>query len=490
MKKTSLALLALVGPAFGQAPAGESTVLGNNRITQNQIQTGFYTLKQIRKTGLMIFSAPFNVHDGYGDGPIDPFNPDKTSPGNRPNMQDNGTFLRVNGLDSQACLECHTVVSNASIPAKLGVGGVGGIAATAMPGPTDIDIDDSDDNGFASYNGRLINPPFLFGAGGVELVGKEMTEDLQLQKALALASPDTVVPLSSHGVSFGTILFDSGANDFDTSGVQGVATDLVVRPFGRKGDNSSIRKFDIGALRFHQGMQPEEIVDDMDGDGASDPGVDNDPDGDGVFNEIMPGELSAMHLFAVTSDRPRVKTNSDPAEIQGRALFTSEGCASCHVPLMITRSRQLKLAYPEVETDPSANVYYTINLNEAPTKFRRVPGKGVVVRMFSDLKHHDMGPGLAESTGAPDASLFITPRLWGIADTAPYLHDGRALTLSEAIQAHGGEGQFAADNFNALRNGQKAALLAFLRTLRTPTAPFSDLDNQSTGGPFNDVPMF
>ena len=71
---------------------------------------------------------------------------------------------------------------------------------------------------------------------------------------------------------------------------------------------------------------------------------------------------------------------------------------------------------------------------------------------------------------------FITPRLWGIADTAPYMHDGRALSLRTAIQMHGGEGQAAAANFAALSGGQQSDLLAFLTTLRAPRNPHADLD--------------
>jgi CxxC motif-containing protein (DUF1111 family) len=79
-----------------------------------------------------------------------------------------------------------------------------------------------------------------------------------------------------------------------------------------------------------------------------------------------------------------------------------------------------------------------------------------------------MGPGLAEETGN---TLFTTARLWGIADTPPYLHDGRALTLSEAISHHGGEAQSNADAFDALSDADHAALIAFLNTLHTPRWP-------------------
>lgn len=34
--------------------------------------------------------------------------------------------------------------------------------------------------------------------------------------------------------------------------------------------------------------------------------------------------------------------------------------------------------------------------------------------------------------------MFLTEAPWGVGSTAPYLHDGRATTLTEAILEHGG----------------------------------------------------
>ena len=70
---------------------------------------------------------------------------------------------------------------------------------------------------------------------------------------------------------------------------------------------------------------------------------------------------------------------------------------------------------------------------------------------------------------------FITARLWGIADSAPYLHDGRASTLTEAILSHGGEASAAAAAFDALADEEEAAVIVFLRTLRTPRNVGRDL---------------
>lgn len=72
----------------------------------------------------------------------------------------------------------------------------------------------------------------------------------------------------------------------------------------------------------------------------------------------------------------------------------------------------------------------------------------------------------------------MTARLWGVADTAPYLHDGRALTLEDAIMMHdspGCEAAIAGQNFKALTADDQLNLIKFLNTLRTPKYPNSDV---------------
>ena len=127
-----------------------------------------------------------------------------------------------------------------------------------------------------------------------------------------------------------------------------------------------------------------------------------------------------------------------------------------------------RLTEAEVEEDPTANVYMRVKLRGKPAGFDRADGGGIRVPMFSDLKRHDMGPALAENFGSPHDPHFTTARLWGVADTAPYMHDGRALTLASAIMMHGGEAQASRDAFAAARESEQADLLHFLRTLRTP----------------------
>jgi len=479
-------------PYYPQPPADQGPnhpTIPSHQVIVNEWNSGQLSLYELRQMGLSVFSTPFNTYDGFGDGPFDPAETDTRALGQRPSLQGNGLVLRVNGLDAQSCNECHTIVKNSTRPPTLGIAGVGGMVQQAIIMPTMIDVADSSDDrtqyepghdpdhpmtfdGVADFSGRFANPPFLFGGGGVELLAKEMTADLQA--ALHVAETSTagaVTTLVTHGVSFGS-LTSLGGGAVDFTNVQGVSNDLVVRPFGRKGEAFSMRDFDRGAMQFHFGVQPVEVI-----------GAGVDGDGDGVTDEVTVGEMTALHFFDVANPRPvhqkmRTKTEKED-DAAGLSLFGTVGCASCHKPALITRERSVPLAYPEIANQPFSNVYAWVDLSNAD--FDAVNGAGVEVPLYSDLKRHDMGPRLAESFEALPPPLgipnnqFITARLWGIADTAPYLHDGRAATLYQAIWYHGGEAQTIRDNFLALSTADQALLLRFLGHLRTPDQPNEEL---------------
>ncbi|MDQ3330735.1 MAG: hypothetical protein M3552_08780 [Planctomycetota bacterium] len=50
----------------------------------------------------------------------------------------------------------------------------------------------------------------------------------------------------------------------------------------------------------------------------------------------------------------------------------------------------------------------------------------------------------------------------------PYLHDGRAETLDEAVRLHDGQGRASAERYEALDEESRDELLAFLGTLKAP----------------------
>ncbi len=127
----------------------------------------------------------------------------------------------------------------------------------------------------------------------------------------------------------------------------------------------------------------------------------------------------------------------DALGTSGKMLFASSGCAACHRPSFITGEA-----------------------NDAWLSRREI-------WPYTDLLLHDMGPGLADGLG----DEWRTAPLWSVALRGQvhgdefYLHDGRARSLTEAILWHGGEAQAARDRFAALSARDRAALLAFLRTL-------------------------
>ena len=122
-----------------------------------------------------------------------------------------------------------------------------------------------------------------------------------------------------------------------------------------------------------------------------------------------------------------------------------------------------------------------------PFSYPRLPemaDRSVVVPIFTDFKRHRMGEALADP--APQlvdrkgidpvpADEFMTRPLWGVADTGPWLHDGRALSLRDAIKMHdsaGSEAHAAVERFNKeLSTSEQEALVDFLLTLRLPLDP-------------------
>lgn len=79
----------------------------------------------------------------------------------------------------------------------------------------------------------------LFGSGPIEMLAREMTEELSLIRFAAinqavLSNRFITAPLITKGVDFGTITARPDGW-VDLTGVRGVNTDLIVRPFHQNG---------------------------------------------------------------------------------------------------------------------------------------------------------------------------------------------------------------------------------------------------------------
>jgi CxxC motif-containing protein (DUF1111 family) len=108
-----------------------------------------------------------------------------------------------------------------------------------------------------------------------------------------------------------------------------------------------------------------------------------------------------------------------------------------------------------------------------------MPNLGGVAGIYSDLLLHrvvstELKGGYAEipqvplPDGHPLPDEWKTPPLWGVADSAPYFHDGGSPTLEAAILRHRADAAGVTTSFENLPGQDKAALIAFLNTLKAP----------------------
>jgi hypothetical protein len=342
--------------------------------------------------------------------------------------------------------------------------------------------------------------PHLFGLGLQEMLADEITSDLRAirhdARELARRSGHTVaLPLQSKGVQYGVIRADRDGR-IDTSSVRGVNPDLRVRPFFAHGGTSSIREFVVGALNDEMGLQAvdpltaranagERVVTPtgMVLDGSRDqvkrslatfPA--DDPDNDGVHNEIPAALVDYLEFYLFNYFRPATYRQSPTTQL-GLTLMKQVGCTACHVQNMTIR-RDRRVADVETSYDPGRAIfnglYSTARLlvyedNDGsgyPTIKRPLQRAFFVHNFFSDLKRHDLGPAFHERNY--DGTItreFMTRPLWGVGSSAPYGHDGRSINLREVILRHGGEAQKSRNAFVALPESGKLALTEFLNSL-------------------------
>ncbi|MEM7446597.1 MAG: di-heme oxidoredictase family protein, partial [Pseudomonadota bacterium] len=99
--------------------------------------------------------------------------------------------------------------------------------------------------------------------------------------------------------------------------------------------------------------------------------------------------------------------------------------------------------------------------------FERTEDGGALIRWYTDFRRHEMGPALADPVDAfgIGASVWPTRSLAGVGSTGPWLHNGHATTLHEAIIAHGGDAADSRDAYRALDETARDDLVAFLENL-------------------------
>jgi CxxC motif-containing protein (DUF1111 family) len=160
--------------------------------------------------------------------------------------------------------------------------------------------------------------------------------------------------------------------------------------------------------------------------------------------EVSDKTVHEVVFYLRTLKAPIQRTPQDGAVLRGQQLFTETGCAACHIPTWQT---------------PASDIKALSNKTFSP---------------YTDLLLHDMGPELDDgyTEGTAKTSEWRTPPLWGLglapmAQGGQYflLHDGRAHSIRDAIQLHGGEAAQARDQFIQLTPVEQEDLVRFLQSL-------------------------
>ena len=509
----SLLLLGTVGVAAAIVitQSSELGIAGNSPAAEHVEQE---TLRQLVATGQRdeafeaafdggdeLFETVFNSLDGVG---ANVGGGQRFTSVPRADLRGNGEWFnhqpaRFTGPNASSCISCH------ARPFDDGAGDPS----------TAVHRDPLRNGNLAQFIQR--DTPPLFGLGGVQRVAEEMTAELQrqqesLRQQLCQRGGTASVNLSAKNVSFGTLSGTRSRNNpcsvnFNTDGVRGVDTNLVVRPFQWKGSVATLREFVRDASHNELGMQAVELV----GDGI-------DGDSDGVTGELTVGDVTAMSVYLAAQPRPTTLLELASLDLieplpatqinainRGRQVFSQIGCDSCHTPSMTlddptfaepSRNAAYRDArFPAGQNPQSRGVdaqfAVTFDLTrdqpdnhvDGPDglyrlgSLRRDRNGRATVEMFTDLKRHEMGPQLAEAVNEVEGnrqtpSTWLTKSLWGVGSTAPYMHDGRATTLVEAILEHAtgnandtSEAADARRRYVGLPAGEKQALIAFLDNL-------------------------
>lgn len=265
-----------------------------------------------------------------------------------------------------------------------------------------------------------INTPALFGAGVID--------DLS----------DTALGIHAAKRSIGRVSREFGG-DFSGTGVGR----LRIRggrtgKFGWKGQFATLEEFVATACAMELGLTNPMVSQPIPISGGRD---------DEAELDMTKKELYQLVAFVKNLPRPQQVIPTDSrardATLLGEQLFSSIGCADCHLP----------------ELGGVQGIYSDFHLYEVEHE-----------KDTQDYIEPEFDPKFTLPSDHPRPSEWQTPPLWGVADSAPYFHDGKSPTLLAAIKRHGRDARAARQQFEQLSPPEKQAVVAFLQSLRAPGA--------------------
>lgn len=215
-----------------------------------------------------------------------------------------------------------------------------------------------------------------------------------------------------------------------------------VARFGWKNQHASLESFAADAYLNEMGITSplQRFENTSDGRDVSKYDTVPDPEDDGK-------DIQQFVDFMRATKVPPRGTIAAADDKAGQAIFEKIGCASCHVPTIVTAS---------VGTSINGDTY------SVP------PALGnKVIHPYSDFLLHDIGTGdpIVQNGGQGTYDKVRTPPLWGLRTRNLLLHDGKSKTISDAIRRHDGQATKAYSAYQSLSPQEREQLLTFLESL-------------------------
>jgi CxxC motif-containing protein (DUF1111 family) len=345
-------------------------------------------------------------------------------------------------FNATSCVECH----------NNGVAGAAGQFTEQRFGHTDS-------------NGNFVNPTITINEGAETITGRSIVNDRAIcpQAQEHVASTETVKALRAVLNTLGdgfveaagdqTYLAIAAAQPGQSNGlIQGEAIQVpvfeapgqtAVGKFGWKDQDATILSFSGDAYLNEMGVTNRLKPKDVTTVCKVTPDVEDVPDALG---------LADIDHFAQFIRGTRVPPRdavlaATPDAVAGQSLFTSVGCAICHVSTLTTLP-------PGTVINGGA---YSVPAALGNKSFHP----------YGDFLLHNVGTGdgIVQVGPADTANKLRTVPLWGLHIKARFMHDNASTTLNDAIARHGGEAQGITANFNALTPAQQQQLITFLKSL-------------------------
>ncbi|HKA06906.1 MAG TPA: di-heme oxidoredictase family protein [Gemmataceae bacterium] len=293
-----------------------------------------------------------------------------------------------------------------------------------IPGPTirDPNCPSMTFPDFDPVRTEKVQPTALYGSGWIDLMSDKAIRHNQRSRQLSAVSREM-----SH--DFGTV----------PVGRVAISADGRVGKFGWKGQFATLSEFVAAACANELGLGTPKMPQ---ATPLSAPNYESPPD-------LDKKQFRALVAFVKTLPKPVESVPATAAEREsaagGKELFHSVGCATCHVPDL----GGVKGVYSDF-------LLYNLNDPPGPNSASYSPEPPRVLKL----------PGRPDHLQRPEE--WKTPALWGVADSAPYFHDGASPTLDSAITRHRGDAKNVTARYEELGSTGKSALIAFLKTLKAP----------------------